>query len=343
MKARVALITGITGQDGSFLAEHLLNLGYEVHGIVRRVSLEDPRRRLHRLEGFQEDVTLHAASLESYASLFGVVRRVMPDECYHLAAQSFVDYSFDDEFSTFNTNVNGTHYLLSSIKELVPSCRFYFAASSEMFGNAIQTPQNEQTPFNPRSPYGISKVAGYHLTRNYREAYGLHASSGIAFNHESERRGFEFVTRKITSTVVRIKLGIEHELRLGNLEARRDWGYSPDYVRAMHAMLQQPEPQDLVLATGVTHSVRELVDLAFSLVSLNADDYTVVDERFFRPTEVHELRGDPSRAETVLGWSAGTPFEQVIEKMIEADLDLARISALSLAKPHQVDKVADSS
>ncbi len=329
MKPKVALISGITGQDGSFLAEHLLDLGYEVHGIVRRVSLEDPRRRLHRLEAVLDDVTLHAASLESYASLFGVVRRVMPDECYHLAAQSFVDYSFDDEFSTINTNVDGTHYLLSSIKELVPTCRFYFAASSEMFGNALETPQKEQTPFNPRSLYGISKVAGYHLTRNYREVYGLHASSGIAFNHESERRGFEFVTRKITSTAARIKMGLESELRLGNLEARRDWGYSPEYVRAMHAMLEQPEPHDLVLATGVTHSVRELVELVFSLVSLDAKDFTVVDERFFRPTEIHELRGDPSRAEAILGWRAETPFEEIVAKMVRTDLEIAQASALA--------------
>lgn len=343
MKPKVALISGITGQDGSFLAEHLLNQGYEVHGIVRRVSLEDPRRRLHRLERIQDDVTLHAASLESYASLFGVIRQVMPDECYHLAAQSFVDYSFDDEFSTFNTNVNGTHYLLSSIKELVPACRFYFAASSEMFGNASETPQSERTPFNPRSPYGISKVAGYHLTRNYREAYGLHASSGIAFNHESERRGFEFVTRKITSTVARIKVGIEHELRLGNLEARRDWGYSPDYVRAMHAMLQQPDPQDFVLATGVTHSVGELVELVFSLVSLNADKYVVIDERFYRPTEIHELRGDPSKAEAELGWRAETPLQRIIEKMMRVDLELAQASALSESSSDRLGDSVDSS
>ena len=252
-----ALITGITGQDGSYLAELLLSLGYEVHGLVRRVALEDPQRRFTRIEHLIDKITLHPASLESYPSIFHVVSRHDFEECYHLAAQSFVAESFADGFSTMNTNINGTHYMLAALRELRPNCRFYFAGSSEMFGKVEETPQNEQTRFHPRSPYGISKVAGFELTRNYREAYDMYAVSGILFNHEGPRRGHEFVTRKITSAVAQIKLGLADELRLGNLEARRDWGHARDYVRAMHLMLQQPAPDDYVIATGETHSVRE--------------------------------------------------------------------------------------
>ena len=281
-----ALITGITGQDGSYLAEFLLEKGYEVHGIIRRVAFEDPEHRLWRLRQIVDRLVLHAASLESYASIFNVVERINPDECYHLAAQSFVSYSFEDEFSTINSNINGTHFVLSAIKEKSPDCRFYFAASSEMFGKTIESPQNEQTPFHPRSAYGISKVAGFDLTRNYREAYNLHASSGILFNHESPRRGFEFVTRKITNTVARIKLGLASELKLGNLEAKRDWGYAKDYVEAMWLMLQQDEPDDYVVATGETRSVKELVELAFGCVNLNWQDCIVKDEQLYRQAEV---------------------------------------------------------
>jgi GDPmannose 4,6-dehydratase len=264
-----ALITGITGQDGSYLAEFLLGKGYEVHGIVRRVSLEDPTHRLWRIRHVLDKIKLHAASLDSYASIFNVVEKVKPDECYHLAAQSFVNYSFEDAFSTINTNINGTLFVLSAIKEKASGCRFYFAGSSEMFGKAKDTPQNEETPFYPRSPYGISKVAGFDLTRNFRESYDLFACNGILFNHESPRRGFEFVTRKITSTVAKIKFGIEKELRLGNLDAKRDWGFAGDYVKAMWLMLQQPEPDDYVIATNETHSVREFVEDAFEYVGLN--------------------------------------------------------------------------
>jgi len=221
IKKKVALITGVTGQDGSYLAELLLDKGYEVHGIVRRVAFEDPVHRLWRINHIADQIKLHGASLESYASIFNIVEEVQLNECYHLAAQSFVSYSFDDEFSTINTNINGTHYVLSALKKRTPECRFYFAASSEMFGKVKQSPQNENTPFYPRSPYGISKVAGFDLTRNYREAYGMHASSGILFNHESPRRGFEFVTRKITSHAARIKLGLETKIRLGNLSQER--------------------------------------------------------------------------------------------------------------------------
>jgi GDPmannose 4,6-dehydratase len=258
--------------------------------------------------------------MESYASLFRVVEQVRPDECYHLAAQSFVNFSFDDEFSTIAININGTHYLLSALKEKAPDCRFYFAGSSEMFGNAIETPQTEGTPFHPRSPYGISKVAGFQLTRNYREAYGLFACSGIAFNHESERRGFEFVTRKITSTVARIKLGQTDHLRLGNLHARRDWGYAPEYVEGMWRILQQEKPGDYVLATGQTHSVEEFASEAFRLAGLDLAKHIVVDESLYRPAEVYELRGDASYAEGKLGWKAKVVFPEVVRKMLDADL-----------------------
>ena len=316
-----ALITGITGQDGSYLAELLLEKGYEVHGIVRRVAIEAPEQRLGRIRHLQNDIQLHPASLESYPSLFKVVRDILPDECYHLAAQSFVSYSFEDEFSTFNTNINGTHYLLSSIKENAPECRFYFAGSSEMFGKVRAVPQNEDTPFHPRSAYGITKVAGFDLTRNYREAYGLKAASGILYNHESPRRGFEFVTRKITSTVARIRQGKAAELRLGNLDAKRDWGYAKEYVEAMWMILQQDSPRDYVIATGETHSVRDFVRLAFEHVGLDYEKYTIVDPLFYRPAEVEILLGDPSRAQANLGWTPQVMFEDLVRMMVDADIE----------------------
>ena len=316
-----ALITGITGQDGSYLAEFLLGKGYEVHGIVRRVALEDPEHRLWRIRHVLEKLILHPASLESYASMFHVIEKVRPDECYHLAAQSFVNYSFEDEFSTINTNINGTLHVLSAVKEKAPKCKFYFAASSEMFGYAKKTPQNENTPFHPRSSYGISKVAGFHLTMNYREAHNLYACSGIFFNHESPRRGFEFVTRKITNAVAKIKLGFEKQLKLGNLEPKRDWGFAGDYVQAMWLMLQQASPDDYVIATGQTHSVKEFVELAFRCVDLNWQDYVVIDERLYRPAEVYELRGDFSKAKKKLRWEPRIVFEELVKMMVESDLE----------------------
>ncbi|MCS6803926.1 MAG: GDP-mannose 4,6-dehydratase [Acidobacteriota bacterium] len=324
MGKRRALITGITGQDGSYLAEFLLSQGYEVHGLVRHVSLEYPEQRLWRIQPILDRVTLHAASLESYASLLKAVAVVQPDECYHLAAQSFVGYSFEDEFSTMNTNVNGTHYILAAIKEHAPNCRFYFAATSEMFGLAHETPQRETTAFHPRSTYGISKVAGYHLTRYYREAYGLFACSGILFNHESPRRGLEFVTRKITHQAARIKLGLARQLRLGNLAAKRDWGFAGEYVQAMWRMLQQDQPDEYVVATGETHSVEDFVRVAFELLDLDYRQYVVIDEKLYRPAEVVALRGDWSKAERVLGWRPTVGFEALVKMMVEADLEAVR-------------------
>jgi len=315
-----ALITGITGQDGSYLSELLLDKGYEVHGIVRHVALEHPQARMWRIRHILDRIHIHSASMESYASIFEIVSRIKPDECYHLASQSYVSYSFEDEFSTINTNLNGTHYVLSSIKRQAPHCKFYFAASSEMFGNAKETPQNENTPFHPRSPYGISKMAGFELTRNYREAYGLFALSGILFNHESPRRGGEFVTRKVTSAAAKIKLGLENEIRLGNLEAKRDWGHSLDYVRAMWLMLQQEEPEDYVIATGKSHSVQEFLDLAFKALDLDYMEYLMVDDQLYRPSEVNILQGDASQARRILNWSPSISFEDLVKEMVESDL-----------------------
>jgi len=317
-----ALITGITGQDGSYLAEFLLAKGYQVHGIVRRVALEDPDHRLWRIKHILEKITLHSASLENYPSIFNVVTKVKPTECYHLAAQSFVSYSFEDEFSTINTNINGTHFVLSALKEGAPGCKLYFAASSEMFGRARETPQTEDTPFHPRSSYGISKVAGFDLVRNYREAYNLFALSGILFNHESPRRGFEFVTRKITSGVAKIKLGLAKELRLGNLEAKRDWGFAGDYVGAMWSMLQRDKPDDYVIATGKTHSVQEFVEAAFNHVGLDWRKYVKIDQKFLRPAEVQLLKGDASKAKKELGWEPKVDFIGLVKMMVDADMKL---------------------
>ena len=315
-----ALITGLTGQDGSYLAELLLGHDYEVHGLVRRVALEDPQRRFNRIQHLLDRITLHPASLESYPSIFRVISQHRFDECYHLAAQSFVAESFADGFSTMNTNINGTHYLLAALRELQPKCKFYFAGSSEMFGKAREVPQNETTPFHPRSPYGISKVVGFDLTRNYREAYGMFCVSGILFNHESPRRGFEFVTRKITSGVARIKNGTQKELRLGNLEARRDWGHAKDYVRAMHLMLQRDDADDFVVATGESHSVREFCELAFAEGGLDYRDFVVQDEQFYRPAEVESLIGDARKARTELGWRPEFDFHALVADMVRSDL-----------------------
>ena len=245
IKKKIALITGITGQDGSYLAEFLLKKNYEVHGVVRRVALEDKTHRFWRIQDILNEIKLHSASLESYASIIKIIQRIQPNEIYHLGAQSYIDYAFKDEFSTLNTNINGTHYILSAIKDFSPKSKFYFAGSSEMYGKVLEIPQTEKTPFYPRSIYGISKVAGFDLTRNYREAYNLFCASGILFNHESPRRGFEFVTRKISHAVAKIKLGLQHKLELGNLDSKRDWGHAKDYVEAMWLILQQKKTSGL--------------------------------------------------------------------------------------------------
>jgi len=265
-------------------------------------------------------VSLHPASMESYPSIFHLISQHDFDECYHLAAQSFVAESFRDGFSTMNININGTHYMLAALRELRLKCRFYFAGSSEMFGKVRETPQKESTAFYPRSPYGISKVAGFELTRNYREAYDMYCVSGILFNHEGPRRGFEFVTRKISATVARIKLGLASELRLGNLDARRDWGHAKDYTRAMHLMMQQPEPDDYVVASGESHSVREFCERAFGEVGLDYEKYVVVDERFYRPAEVDQLVGDSTKIRTQLGWQPEYTFAQLVKEMVQSDL-----------------------
>ena len=320
--SKVALITGITGQDGSYLAELLLSKGYKVHGIVRRVALEDEQHRLTRIQHILKDINLHAGSLESYATLFNIILKIKPDEIYHLAAQSYVAYSFEDEFSTFNMNINGTHYVLSALKESAgKDVRFYFAASSEMFGKVQQVPQNEKTPFYPRSSYGVSKVTGFHLVRNYREAYKLHASSGILFNHESPRRGFEFVTRKISFAAARIKKGLQKKLKLGNIKAKRDWGHAKDYVEAQWLILQQDKADDYVIGTGEQHTVEEFAQKAFNHVGLNYKDYIEIDDHLIRPTEVNSLLADYSKAKKVLKWKPQISFDDLVSGMVESDLE----------------------
>ena len=317
---KVALITGITGQDGSYLAEFLIKKKYQVHGIVRRVALEDRSHRLWRIKHILKKIHIHAASLESYASLVRIIQKIKPTEIYHLAAQSYVDYSFRDEFSTLNTNINGTHFLLASMKEFSPKSKFYFAGSSEMFGKVQQVPQNEKTQFHPRSAYGISKVTGHDLTRNYREAYNLFCCTGILFNHESPRRGFEFVTRKISHGVAKIKLGMEKKLMLGNLDAKRDWGHARDYVEAMWIMLQKKKPDDFVVATGKQHSVREFAKLAFAVAGLDYKKHVFVDKNLFRPAEVNTLLGNYSKARRILKWKPKISFKNLVKDMVESDI-----------------------
>ena len=322
--ARKALITGISGQDGSYLAELLLSKGYEVHGIVMRSELEDAERSLWRLSSVIDQVTLHPGSIESYPSLMEIINAVMPDECYHLAARSFISFVFDEEFGIFNTNVTATHYILSILQKNVPDCRFYFACSSEVFGHAKTMPQNEDTPFCPRSAYGITKATSYYLTNNYREHYEMFACNGILYNHESPRRGYEFVTHKITNGAAQIKAGLAKNLKLGNLEAARDWGFAGDYVYAMWLMLQQDKPHDFVIATGKTHTVREVCEIAFSRLDLDYQEFVIVDERFVRPPETMQLIGDSSRAQKLLGWQPKVSFQELIEMMVDSDFNNLR-------------------
>jgi GDPmannose 4,6-dehydratase len=311
-----ALITGLTGQDGSYLAEFLLEQGYEVIGMVRRTSTVN----FERIKSFQDRITLVNGDLLDEVSLMMVLREHQPSEVYNLAAQSFVQTSWGQPVFTGEVTGLGVTRMLDAIRMVNPEIRFYQASSSEMFGRVREVPQREETPFYPRSPYGVAKVYGHWITVNYRESYNMFACSGILFNHESPRRGLEFVTRKISNTVACIKLGLTNELRLGNMEAQRDWGYAPDYVRAMWMMLQQDEPDDYVIATGETHSVREFVELAFGHVGLDYRQYVVQDERFMRPAEVDLLVGDPSRAREKLGWEPVVTFEELVRTMVDADL-----------------------
>ena len=322
--AKTALITGITGQDGSYLAELLLSKKYQVHGIVRRVALEDKNHRLWRLRKNLKKIKLHAASLESYASIVKIIQRIKPNEIYHLGAQSYVAHSFEDEFSTLNTNINGTHYMLSAIKDFSLKSKFYFAGSSEMFGAVKKSPQDEKTIFHPRSAYGISKVTGYELARNYREAYNIFCSTGILFNHESPRRGFEFVTRKISHAVARIKFGLQKELKLGNINSKRDWGHARDYVYAMWLILQQKRPDDFVIATGKQHSVKDFAKLAFSIAGLDYKKYIKIDKSLMRPAEVENLLGNYKKAKKVLKWKPKISFNRLVREMVESDLELVK-------------------
>ncbi len=320
MEKKRALITGITGQDGSYLAEFLLEKGYEVIGMVRRTSTIN----FERIRHIQDRIVLVQGDLLDQSSLIDIIREYRPHEVYNLAAQSFVPTSFKQPVLTGEFTALGVTRLLEAIRLVDPTIRFYQASSSEMFGKVKEIPQNENTPFHPRSPYGVAKVYAHWITVNYRESYGMFAVSGICFNHESPRRGLEFVTRKITYTAAKIKLGLARELRLGNLEARRDWGYAPDYVRAMWLMLQQDEPEDYVIATGETHSVREFVELAFDYLGLDWKKYVVVDPALYRPADVDLLVGDATKARTKLGWAPSVTFEQLVKIMVDADLELVK-------------------
>jgi GDPmannose 4,6-dehydratase len=318
MAAKRALITGITGQDGSYLAEFLLDKGYDVHGMVRRSSTET----FQRLAGFRDQLVLHTGDLLDQRSLVDVLRASEPDEIYNLAAMSFVAASWSQPVLTSEFTAVGVTRMLEAMREVTPDARFYQASSSEMFGKVLEVPQTELTPFYPRSPYGVAKCYGHFITVNYRESYDLFAASGILFNHESERRGLEFVTRKVTHAAAGIKLGLQDELALGNLDAERDWGYAKDYIEAMWLVLQQDEPDDFVVATGEVHSVRELVELAFERVGLDPQKYVRIDERFIRPAEVEHLVGDATKAREKLGWVRRTSFEEMIGLMVDSDLEL---------------------
>jgi GDPmannose 4,6-dehydratase len=313
-----ALITGITGQDGSYLAEFLLDKGYEVYGMVRRLSVEN----YLRIEHIKDRIVLRQADLLDQLSIINLIRDIQPDEIYNLAAQSFVPTSFEQPVLTGEFTALGVTRMLEAIRLVNPRIKFYQASSSEMFGKVRETPQNELTPFYPRSPYGVAKVYGHWITVNYRESYNIFACSGILFNHESPRRGLEFVTRKISYHVAKIKLGLANELRLGNLKARRDWGFAGDYVKAMWLMLQQEVPSDYVIATGVTHSVQEFVEIAFDHVGLDWKKYVVVDPKFIRPAEVDFLQGNAQKAKQELGWEPTVSFEELVKMMVDADLEL---------------------
>jgi GDPmannose 4,6-dehydratase len=315
-----ALITGISGQDGSYLSEWLLDKGYEVHGVVHPTAAE--RGEYAKLGSILNRLKLYPSTLEDHASLRDIVSKVRPDECYHLAAQTFVNIGPQEEAATLHSNIEGTLAMLSALKESAPGSRFFFASSSEMFGRAEESPQNERTRFHPRSVYGVSKAAGYQLVQHYRESAGLFACSGILYNHESPRRSPEFVTRKITSAVARIKAGLQTELRLGSLDGKRDWGHAREYVQAMWMMLQQDVPDDFVIATGRAHSVGDFVNAAFAAAGLNPKDYVRIDPQLVRPPETVLLIGDPSKAARSLGWKAKIGFKDLVAEMVQCDLEI---------------------
>ncbi|MEK5230736.1 GDP-mannose 4,6-dehydratase [Lysinibacillus sp. FSL K6-0232] len=313
---KTALITGITGQDGSYLADLLLEKGYKVYGLVRRTSTPI----MVNIEHIQDKVELISGDITDLSSLIRIVEKIQPDEVYNLAAQSFVGTSWEQPILTGNTTGLAVTNMLEAVRIAKPDARFYQASSSEMFGKVVETPQKETTPFYPRSPYGVAKLYGHWITVNYRESFDMYACSGILFNHESPRRGVEFVTRKITDAVAKIKLGLATELRLGNLDAKRDWGFAGDYVKAMWLMLQQDKPEDFVISTGETHTVEEFVTIAFEHVGLNWKDYVVIDEKFVRPAEVDLLLGDCTKAKETLGWELEVSFEQLVKMMVDEDL-----------------------
>ena len=335
-----ALIFGITGQDGSYLAEFLLKKKYNVHGLVRRVALENKNHRYWRIQNIESNITLHSASLESYASIVKIIEKIKPNEIYHLGAQSYIDYAFKDEFSTLNTNINGTHYILSAIKDFSKKSKFYFAGSSEMFGKVQQIPQTEKTPFYPRSPYGVAKVYAHWITVNYREAYKIFACNGILFNHESPVRGETFVTKKIVGALCKIKFGLQKKLFLGNLEAKRDWGHAKDYVEAMWKMLQRKKADDYVISTGKQHSVKEFVNLVLKELNIKptwkgkgvnskcfdqkGNCIIECDKTYFRPLEVDTLLGDPRKAIRELKWKPTSHIEDLVKDMIKSELSLIK-------------------
>ena len=361
-----AFITGITGQDGSYLAEFLLNKGYQVYGLIRRVALEDPDIYLGRIKHLSDKITLYSGEISNYSRISELIDLIEPDECYHLAAQSFVYESFNDPFTTNEFNIGGTLNILKAIKEKSPKTKLYFAATSEMFGKVVESPQKETTKFYPRSPYGVSKVAGFDYTRNFRESYHLFLCSGISFNHESPRRGKEFVTRKIASFIADMKAGKENVGILGNLDSQRDWGYAEDYVRAMWLMLQQEKPEDYVIATGETHSIKEFLDIAFNhagisyeIINLShmseelADEkiaelknksgyYIVQHPRFYRPAEVDVLTGDATKAKEKLGWVPHVSFKELVEMMVESDLKEKGIEINKRESPQQTLEETES-
>lgn len=320
MRRKIALITGITGQDGSYLAEFLLSKNYNVYGLVRRVAVEKEAERFARVMHIMKHLEIIPGDVRDYPTIWRMIAKLRPAEVYHLAAQSFVKASFEENFDTYRINEDGTRFLLSAIKEISPTTKFYFAGTSEMFGDALTSPQNEMSPFNPVSPYGISKLSGFYETRMYRTAYGIFACTGILFNHESPRRGHEFVTRKISMAAAGVKLGLVKDVILGNLDAGRDWGYAGDYVEAMWMMLQRSDPRDYVISTGETHSVRDFAREAFSCLGLDYKQHVKSDEKFFRPAEVNKLCGDSASAKKELGWKPKIKFAELVRIMVDSDL-----------------------